>query len=369
MSGKALAAQCEVTPIKSIKALNALYDMVYLALSRSSQRDITYSLRRTIALNKPAKTAGYGDLDIVVSDQYLTEKNVKIEEMAEILGAKHFAENGKVWSFEISGHQVDFIRVHKDCVYASSVLYGHGGATHLLRYIPRPFGYRLTDNGLIEKLKDGTTVIAELSLAKDWGQIYNIFCQSSHSTSYQFQYGFDNREDIYKAIYHSTMFTLGAFDLNERLEYVGKPERLDYAPFKEFIAYVKAQPGAIAKPVYPTDYQKSALKSQLKPFSTHVERRATALEDYSKTKLLANKYSGRVVTDCTGLTSKTDLSRFMEAYHKSFTSNGEFEFFLLSSSSQTIADSIQAYYVKYEEARLETVQKLMAQPTDAVPFG
>lgn len=378
MSGNALTGKCDIVRIPGITELNKLYDNVTRSLGASGKtRDFTYNSRRTIVLGE--KNMTYGDLDIVVSENYLTAREITIADIAKSLGSKAWAENGRVWSFEVAGHQVDFIRVHANSVFLNSVLLGHGGAGLLFKYIPRPFGFKLNEGGLVEPLKDGNQTFGKAMVTMDWETVRSFFFTNPYIGSYIFSSGFAKITDVYDAILNSDMFTLGAFDIDANYNYVGKASRLDYPPFKGFVDYVKQQGTGVGRisrgatppwSLIPRADQIKKLEARMKGMTYHAER-SFLIEEHQRDRLLRSKFSGDLAMAATGLSPGNDVGLFMEAYRASFASRGEFEFHIFSSAPQTLVDSMQAFYVRYEEQRLETLKAKLVEGNDAeiIAFG
>lgn len=378
MSGKALAGKCSIMPFPNYSGHETTASQVITTFNSRPRGDdplgqnLSRRMFRTNVLR--GRTQTYGDIDFVVDGEYLTECKVTPQKLAGILGSEAWAENGQVWSFEFSGHQIDFIRVpNYASLSLSSILYGTGGAGYLLRFLLRPYGLRLRDDGLKEVLYDGNRKISEIMIGYDSGSILT-FLGISYSGSYNFRYSrYNSIEEAYSEIVNSPFFTLCAFDINENYEYIGKPERLEYPPFRGFVEYVRGKAATVNAalqrrtptviwPLTPTAAQKGMLTRKLRDCHEYHLLRRAALEDYRRDLLLRSKFSGEVAMEATGLKPGVELGRFMEYYKDSFGGRGAFEFHILSSTPDTIQESMKGVYADYRKAEDEKLAALPVAP-------
>lgn len=353
MSGKALAGKCEVSPIKGYLERNRLFQKVVTALRMSGDRQlnaVSKDIMPTAVLRNPSE---YENLDIVVSETFFEgEEVVTGGQIAAALNSKAWVRNGDVLSFETEGHQVDFILCPPDTIHFNSVLLGNEGFSLLLRYLVKPYNLKLTKAGLFEVIMDGDRPAFDVLISSNWGAISDIL--GFHYSSYYISHGANSLNDVYYHITLSDTFTLGAFDINEQFDYVGSPACLEYAPFQGFVTYVKEKAlnwrdnhqANCPWVLKPTLSKIKRLQKALDKQEYFIERRYAALEDYRTKHLLHAKFNGEVAKVATGLEEEGDLGRFMEAYRRSFLDRSSFEFFIMSSTPDTIRDSMKDFHLQ-----------------------
>jgi hypothetical protein len=375
MSGKALEGKAEIQRLRGLFEWTDVSRQVKSALIDDSRTKAIYNSLFLTTVLKNAES--HGDVDFIIEEDILEASGITDETIAKVLNSTAHVRNGSVSSFEFKGHQIDFVRVPNGTSLLNSRVLGHGGAGHLLRFIGRPYSLRLLPEGLVYRLEDRGSFVGNVNITADFDSVSVILGVSRASVSGDFRYGFKSLEDAYSFVSNSYLFTLSAFGLNENLEYVGKEELLEYEPFSNFITWLKREaiarkqsPSLTQWPVEPVAVQKQMLKKHLEQVSGFSNRQKQVFDRYRINRLISHKYNGNVVMDVTGLEAGPELSKFMEAYKLSFGNRSKFEFFMMSSGSDTIQESIQVAYAKYKKDKLlEESSHLKPEALQKVTLG
>lgn len=355
MSDNALREKCKITRLMTHSKRESLKDEVFRALELRDSALPT----RALKFSKD----GYASLDIVIDQGVLsTSFGTKDFEpaLAETLKSKAWVRNGNVSSFEFKGHQVNFIQVPYGTVALNATLLGYDGAGGLIQYLAQPYNLKLTQSGLFYVLKNGDENIGYVFYSNRFGAIMPFLkLDYYYSAGGSFHYGFEQREDVYASILRNDLFTLSAYDINENFEYVGDASRLNDPSFAGFVKYVaeeglrrRAQGTPQPWPVAPEPHQLRHVKTFIETSSLIDSCKAVA-EAYYSNKLVRSKFNSETVMVATGIESGEDLDLFTEAYKATFPSLGEFEFFVKSSTPDTIRDSIQRFHANYKKPEIK----------------
>lgn len=344
MSGRALAGQCEFGPIPNRPTLESVQTAV-LSMMRRKWKNISHYIVPTVSLRQYDTV--YGDADFIISQDFIEEESITPKQIATILGSVAFAQNGQVWTFEFRKYLVDLILVPKvENIRTCSILYGHKGVGHLLRSIIKPYGYRLRDTGLCEKVEADGQVLKELVITMDWESVCGYHRISSSSGHYGWSYGVDTLRNAFHLLVINPLFTLGAFDLDENLNYHGKPERMSLPAFPLFIEYLKERQTELGRaglnllPVNPTDAQRKLVSRAMDPNEQHRNAKQVLIEEHRHNKVFRRKFSGDFVKNVVGMEEGPSLGIFMNDFRSKFSTPYEFEFFIMSSSEDTLAERL-----------------------------
>lgn len=369
MGGKALQGLCETQPLNSFSKYNEIADAVNRALTTASQSEYYKLYRRAGSMTYhrtpviSGEKVGHSDIDFIINQDFVEKNKGKIDELiAGVLGSKAFIRNGDILSCEFRGHQIDFITAPKNAMALNAFLNGHGGLGSFVRDLLRPYGYKLNRNGLFFRVEYDGEFVADVKRTSEYSYVLNIAHVDAYNgySSGSFMYLFKTLEQGYAFLYSSPLFTLGAFGLNEKLEFIGDVERLKYPPYAGFIKYIQNQSHAKDKPVEPAPSQIASFQRRVsqihtggKEFEAAVK---TSIQVFLADKALRKRFSGEFVMKATGMTEGPQLGKFMEAFRlHAGSSKDKFAYYIMSSSPDVVEKDIQAFHAKWVPPQPEPV--------------
>lgn len=297
----------------------------------------------------------FGDLDLVISDTVLTPG--WRDRVATALGstAVHHDENSLVTSFEYKKFQVDIISSPRVTLDFACKYYSYNGMGNLLGRMARAMGYSLGHNGLFLRMKDDSDNVEKVLVTTDWYQALDLIGYRS----YDFGYGIRRPENIYQYIARNDYFDKEIFLLenaNSRDRYRDTNNPI-YAGFLEYIKDPKVVERFDFSTATSTPWASALIRACPGIVTKYKERQ----EQNRINKLIKKKFNGDIVSEISGFKEKA-LGDFMGGYKASFKTKDDYEQFILSSSPETIAESIKKFQVTYTAPVLQPLEKKEEDP-------
>ena len=256
--------------------------------------------------NKPS----FGDMDILVESDYLPTNWKQIVIDAFNLQKEQTHSNGNVFSIMYKNFQIDLICMQKKYYESAYSYFAYNDLGNLLGRITHKMGIKLGHKGMsliIRPTDSDDHIIGEVELSQNFDDALRVLglCKS------EYDYGFDNIEDIFNFVASSPYFNPEIYLLDNRnaASRVRDKKRQTYNKFLDWCEHHK---DSLRKYNFGTITEKGGYSLREPCYSdvvlTHFpeaeEKVNTMIAEYELNQKLAEKLSGGIVMKVTELEGK-----------------------------------------------------------------
>lgn len=280
----------------------------------------------------------FGDMDILISSEFIRED--MIEDIIDVFQPKSVYKNGNCLSFEYKEFQIDLIATGEDNYQSSQYYFAYNDLGNLCGRLAHSIGLKLGHDGLSYNYMEGTNLVKNIMLSKDWEEILPVL-----GLSYErYEEGFDNIEDIFEFVCSSTLFRKDIYLLENRnhTSRVRDSKRKTYMLFLEWLE----------SPSYNgREGTKRASKDLWLPYIHYnvkgfTEAYLQAQEELKNAKEFNRRFNGGLVRNLTGVEGKA-LGEFMKWIKEYYGGADKLQRDILKMNSNCVHSWIVHVWKKY----------------------
>ena len=239
----------------------------------------------------------FGDLDVLVLQtpnlKNLVETKFKPNEMVV---------NDNVISFNVDQLQVDLIQAPEEQYDFSRNYFAYNDLGNLLGRIAHKLGLKLGHDCLKYVLRDGTHVVGNIVVTRDWDQALRLL----HYDPKRYNEGFDTLIDVFNYVMTSRLFDPNIYLLHNRNaeSRIRDRKRETYMKFLQYCETVE-------EPTNKVSVTKDQYLQYLLNDNDFRAQYAKLIADNNRKKVLRLKFNGDIVGAATGFEGKK-LGAYME---------------------------------------------------------
>ena len=275
----------------------------------------------------------HGDVDIIVEDDSEALRFIDLHESNIVDRIKTPSGYNLLYRYEHKGvtyHvQVDLNFVGKGNMHFAHGYFSYNDLGNLIGRIAHRQGLKFGHDGLSYVYRDGTRVLGEFFLTKDFGEALEYLGFDSD----WWYSGFDTLEEIFMFVVNSDYFEACAFPLEHRNHKARTRDakRKNYAAFLEYINF--------SGEYVPSDKEKW-LKKHTAHFPHLAEQMEAADASARRSRDYKALFGGNVVSEVTGGLQGKELGIFMTKMKEAYPLNDE----TLSMTPEEARNAIKSFY-------------------------
>lgn len=259
--------------------------------------------------NKP----DHGDLDIVVINPGCGIGTIAAK-IKEVFNTEHVASSGDTISFLFRNHQVDLILCEDaDVANFASCYFSWNDLGNFVERVAHRLGFKFGHDGLRYVIRDpenDARVVKEVVVTIDFAQALEFLGYDRH----EWEFGFDNPEDIFRYACSSEYFDPAQFNLSNRSSEARRRDRTRKM-YQDMLVFLNREYGLQGdEPKIPVDRQEH-LRRAFEHFPYFGRRFDFAMECFRQEKAFKANFNGELFRDIFAIEGK-QLGRVMEAYRK-----------------------------------------------------
>lgn len=287
--------------------------------------------------NKP----NFGDIDILIEMLDKSKREQFDKEFIKQFRCKQSVPNGPVTSHEVEGVQVDLIYSNHNDFDFSKHYYSYNDICNLIGRIAHKMGLKFGHDGLWYIIRNGTQVLHELCLTKDFKEALSVM---GYSYSV-FMKGFDELEDIFLYVASTHYFNPSIYILENRNHHarVRDRKRKNYMLFLEWCKNKSFDKNDFY--TYPED--KDLFIEHINKFFPFMSSAIALYRHLDARRVKAkNKLTTQMIIDHTGLTGK-DLGRYIAATKAKYPTDHRYYSFILDTHNSDVLSHMDDNYKNY----------------------
>lgn len=304
-------------------------DLIGIVLEWSSllsRFSITFAIPENIS-----EKEDHGDLDILVVSGTNLQSFVK--DYLDVEGIE-YKLNGDVYSILYKDFQVDLIKTTEEDIEFSEFYFSYNDLGNLLGRMSKQLGFTLKHNGLYYKQQDGSHVLKEHLLTKDYQEVLKILGVDV----YTYLSGMHTYEDMFKFVSSSPYFNSDIFQY-ESLNNKNRVRDRKRKTYNLFLEWCSKQTFLRALPKLTYQEKEDFVCSHFPYLRKELDNEFTK---YLLKLSIKQKFNGSLVMEVIPELSGKNLGSFISKYKEHFAE--DFQYFIVTSTLEDIKENILHFY-------------------------